>query len=95
MLFSPNSDGRCYKFFHRGKQIPFENGEIEEVWYNDEGHYFMVKYTCCGEVPKDEIPIQCGKEENGHHEIDEKFGIISKLEFIKTKPGQIRQKQMK
>ena len=94
LFFSPNSDDPCYKLFHKGQQIPFESGEMEEVQYDEKDHYITVNYTCCGEVPKDEIPINCGKEENGRHEIDEKIGIISVLKITRTKPGQIKQKEI-
>lgn len=54
---------------------------MEGVLYDDEGPYFIVNYTCCGKVHKDEIPFHCGKMENYYHIIDEIIGKISNLEI--------------
>ena len=91
LFFCPkHTEDKCMEYYHKGKQIPFESGQMEEVVYDEEEEpYILVNYTCCGECPKDEPPMECGKRENGFHEIDEKEGIISKLNVERGKPGNI------
>ena len=79
LYFSPSSqDQTCYTYYHKGRQIPFDSGEMEEIV--DDGYeepYTVVNYSCCGECNKDEVPMACGKKENGKHEADNKAKISS------------------
>ncbi len=95
LYYSPNTpDQICYTYFHKGRQIPLESGQMEELVYVFDSYevpFPIVNYTCCGEVPKDEIPLDCGKRENGKHEMDiEGGGIFSELRVSIESPGTLR-----
>jgi hypothetical protein len=71
LVFAPSdNDGKCVVHQHRGRQIPLDSGEWEEIELdeNDEP-VTIVKYTCCKEVPLD--APGCQSVEKGAHVIDQ------------------------
>ena len=87
MFFAPSGDEKCFRYFHKGQQIPFEDtNEMEEVDEEDGEPVVYVNYSCCGPVPKDEPPIECGKEEQGLHEADTQSEEISEFTFERCHP---------
>ncbi|OHT17705.1 hypothetical protein TRFO_01021 [Tritrichomonas foetus] len=73
----------CFEFYHKGKQIPFESGEMEEVDEDEDGEPItLVNYSCCGENIKGEPPMQCGKKSRGNH-IPDQGKEISKCDIKK------------
>jgi hypothetical protein len=84
LLFAPGDGEGCFETYHRGRQIPFENGNLEEVDWNEEEDgepVTLVKYTCCGEVAKDDPG--CERMPAGVHNADQErpFSRISYYEI--------------
>lgn len=83
----PISEKECYLTYHKGKRLPFPDGEMEIVdpSYLDENDEpsIMQNWSCCGEVYADDPG--CGKKPNGEHEIDTAHPKISKLTSEKSK----------
>ena len=78
MFYCPTTDKDCFSYFHKGRQVEIIPGEMEMMDVDDDGQEVVyVKYTCCGEVVKDEPPVNCGRKENGEHEKDEEKGEVS------------------
>ena len=63
--FSTN-DTKCSKYYHEGKRIPFETGEMEIVEYDGENPIIIHNYDCCGEIEADKPG--CKSVPNGYHE---------------------------
>ena len=74
LWFNPADPAECYRYYHKGKRIPFDSGEFEEVEMDEEEEepIYYENWSCCGEMPKGETPFECGKESQGDHEVDEK-----------------------
>lgn len=78
LLYCPATDRDCFSYFHKGRQVEIIPGEMEMMDVDDFGQEVVyVKYTCCGEVVKDEPPLECGRKPNGEHEKDEAKGEVS------------------
>lgn len=81
LCFCPANDDNCYSYYHKGKQIPFEGGNMEEIVVDDDDEpCIMVNYSCCGECALNDVPLNCGVRENGKHEIKKE---ISKFKIKK------------
>lgn len=91
LYFCPSGkDQECYTYYHKGQQIPFDSGEMEEIVDDGDGEepYILVNYSCCGECPKDEVVLSCGKKENGKHGADNKEKVSS-FDIKIAHPGDI------
>jgi hypothetical protein len=73
LLFAPvDNDRNCVVTHHSGHQLPFPSGEFEEVEMDDDNNepITIVKWSCCGEVAKDEPGCQSRVMDG--HVIDQK-----------------------
>jgi hypothetical protein len=73
LFYDPNNDRDCFKYPHRGRQVPFESGAKEEGKVDATGRARVYcKWTCCGVIPKEATPelVKCVRKPNGVHEID-------------------------
>lgn len=89
-FYCPNQEGeKCITGEHKGKQIPFETGEMEQVDFDDdEEPFILINMDCCGEVIKDDNDIEncCVKVEHGPHIEDKNSDVHSEIEFIEEIP---------
>jgi hypothetical protein len=83
-IFAKADGATCVTTRHKGRQIRFDNGELEVVEFteDDEEPVTFVRYTCCGEVPVDEKG--CEQVRRGRHELDPDK-ILSSFEFCTQK----------
>lgn len=77
----PKFETQCFITFHKGKQIPIEDDEMEivdEDMVDENGEPIILQnWTCCGIIPADELG--CDKKPNGQHEEDTAHPKISKF----------------
>jgi hypothetical protein len=83
-IFADADGATCITTRHKGRQIPFDDGEWEVVEYTEDDEYpvTFVRYTCCGEVPVDERG--CEQVKQGPHELDPEK-VLSSFEFLTQK----------
>jgi hypothetical protein len=91
-LYNLQNDVDCFQYFHGGDKIPFDHGEME-VFDTDENNEIVVwvKWSCCGEMKIDDVPVDCKegkKEKNGVHEQDGNTSQNSQLSFERKKVGE-------
>ena len=71
------AEKNCYVRRHKGEQIPVEGDQMEVVEEDEETGepYIVVKYTCCGEVAKDDEG--CEQVDMGPHVPSSQFSSLS------------------
>lgn len=87
-FFCPNQENeQCITGKHKGKQIPFETGEMEQVDVDEDGEpYYVINMSCCGEVIKDDTDIDsyCDKVIHGKHIEDKVSDLHSDMVFSES-----------
>jgi hypothetical protein len=88
LLYSPGDTEQCVTYKHKGRQLRFESGQLEEVEMDeDDQPIVIVKWSCCGEVPVDEPG--CEPVPRGPHVLNEaktdycKFAIAASIVYPK------------
>jgi hypothetical protein len=88
LLYSPGDTGQCMTYRHKGKQLRFESGQLEEVELDeDDQPIILVKWSCCGEVASDHPG--CEPVPRGPHVLDEekadycRFAIAASIVYPK------------
>ena len=68
MFYNPKGDSaNCVRYFHPGKRIPLDSGDMEEIEADEETGEMVtiVNYTCCGETALEDPG--CKEEKMGSH----------------------------
>ena len=73
-------DLNCFEFYHSGKKIPFEEGDMEIMDMDGDEPIIYYNWSCCGEKASDELG--CQKKPNGLHEKDKKHELITSIKII-------------
>ncbi|KAH0791638.1 hypothetical protein GPJ56_004485 [Histomonas meleagridis] len=77
---SKGYSGECFLQEHLGEKIPFDDGKMEQTEYTPDGEITLVKYSCCGQIPKFMEAEGCSKMVFPCHMMTEQSP--SQLEFM-------------